>query len=242
MLKNIGFGVGATIALASGIAFGSAVATSKKTAQVQPGRFNVLAKTYDVEVGGTEASVGIEKLREKLVSQARGRVLETCAGTGRNNAFYDGSKVSEVVLVDASLEMLEEARKKKFPKEVSKVRLIKTDNLESFDSESFDTVLDTFGLCSVPDPQAYLAEVKRVLKPGGQVLLLEHGKAEISGPIAGLVNMWLNFRAPAHADYYGCLWNRQISSIVSDAGFEIKYKELHHLGTCTEIIALKQPN
>lgn len=237
MLKKVSLGLGAGLALVSGVVAGSAIATSRRKAEVKPERFSAIAKTYDKEVEGTENSSGIETLRANLVKKASGKVLETCAGTGRNNKYYDVSKIKELVLVDASLEMLQEARLKPFAGELEKVRLVKAADLSTFEPQTFDTVVDTFGLCSVVNPEEYLNQIKRVVKPNGKVLLLEHGHVETTGVIARIVNAWLNFRATAHSDYFGCLWNRPIVSLVQNSGLTIDKVEVHHLGTCTEIEA-----
>ena len=239
-MLRLGIVLGGSVALGAGIIAGSALESSKRKPQVKPERFSILATKYDQEVGSTEASIGLEKIRKDLIGKAHGKVLETCAGTGRNNAFYDGAKVTELVLVDFSKEMLEEALKKPCTGGVKLVQTIQSGDLKSFPDETFDSVVDTFGICSVEHPEEFLREVKRVLKPGGSVLLLEHGRAESpSSPFAKMVNAWLDFRAPAHADYFGCVWNRQISSLVERSGVIINEKRVHHFGTCTEIEASK---
>jgi methyltransferase OMS1 len=240
MLRAVALSAGGLAALASGIVVGSAAGNAKRKIEVHPERYNQIATGYDKEVGDTEASAGIEKLRLELTTKARGRVLETCAGTGRNNGFYDAGRVTELVLMDSSMEMLEEARKKPFPAGLSKIRLLKSDTLTPFESESFDTVVDTFGLCSVADPDTFLQDVKRVLKPGGQALFLEHGRSESLGPLSWAVNVWLDFRAPSHAKAYGCLWNRELGRAIEASGLKVENKTIHHAGTCTMVVATKQ--
>mmetsp|Transcript_12318 Transcript_12318/g.33032 ORF Transcript_12318/g.33032 Transcript_12318/m.33032 type:complete len:110 (+) Transcript_12318:611-940(+) len=84
---------------------------------------------------------------------------------------------------------------------------------------TFDTVVDTFGLCSFSDPVEALREMKRVVKPGGKILLLEHGKSHYQW-----LTTFLNERADAHAERYGCYWNRDILALVEKSGMSIKYK------------------
>lgn len=67
-----------------------------------------------------------------------------------------------------------------------------------YPNDSFDTVVDTFGLCSADDPVAMLSEAARVCRPGGSVLLLEHGKS-----IYPMVSWYLDWRAPLHAKRWG---------------------------------------
>jgi len=239
MLKKIGLGVGGVVALVSGVVVGSAIENRKRQPQVKPERFNVIASKYDKEVGGTEHSIGLEDIRQRFLKKAQGRVLETCAGTGRNNSYYDGSKVKELTLVDNSKEMLAEAVKKPFSPGIEHVRILQAKDLSAFANDEFDTVVDTFGICSVEKPEDYLQEVRRVLKPGGLALFLEHGRVESSGPIAWLMNLWLDFRAPSHVNSFGCLWNREVGGLIEKAGFNIINKQTHHVGTCTEIEARK---
>eukprot|EP00878_Enallax_costatus_P029904 GHUV01032472.1.p1 GENE.GHUV01032472.1~~GHUV01032472.1.p1 ORF type:complete len:139 (+),score=52.99 GHUV01032472.1:151-567(+) len=79
----------------------------------------------------------------------------------------------------------------------------------TFAPGSFDTVVDTFGLCSCEDPVKVLQQASRLLKPGGKLLLLEHGKSSWSW-----LDDYMNQRAPAHYKTYGCWYNRDIGDIV----------------------------
>ena len=110
--------------------------------------------------------------REWVCSRARGDVLEVSVGTGRNLPLY-GRDV-RIAGVDISATMLEIARKRAavLGREVD-LRIGDAQALEYSDS-SFDTVVCTLALCSIPDPRAAVAEMRRVLRSGGRVLLLEH--------------------------------------------------------------------
>jgi len=229
---------GGTIAVISGAVTGSMIESSKRKQVVQPERFDKLALKYDKEVGASELHIGIEKYRQQLIEKAHGRVLETCAGTGRNHGFYDGKKVTELILVDASREMLAEAAKKPLADNIQ-VKAIRAKTLEAFADEQFDTVVDTFGLCSVEEPQEYLKNMKRVLRKGGTALFMEHGRAENDSLTAKLMNFWLDFRAASRADYFGCLWNREVGKLIENSGFLIVNKKVTDYGTCTWIEAKK---
>jgi len=110
--------------------------------------------------------------REWVCSRARGDVLEISVGTGRNLPHYPPDV--RITAVDISARMLEIARAR--AAELGRdadLRLGDAQALELSDS-SFDTVVCTLALCSIPDPRAAVAEMKRVLRPGGRALLLEH--------------------------------------------------------------------
>ena len=119
----------------------------------------------------------VQARRWALVPQARGRVLEIGMGTGRNLPFYDRSKLTQLVGVEPALQMhrLAQRRSAKAGIDVELVGL-SAERLPLPD-DSFDTVVCTYTLCSIPDPAAALHEVRRVLKPGGHFLFCEHGRA-----------------------------------------------------------------
>ena len=95
-----------------------------------------------------------------------------------------------------------------------------------FPDASFDTVVQTFGLCSESDPAVALREICRVCKPDGRVLLLEHGR---SGYFSWL-NSILDDAAPAHAAKWGCWWNKDIESLLAAAGLRMESYHTWHFG------------
>jgi ubiquinone/menaquinone biosynthesis C-methylase UbiE len=110
--------------------------------------------------------------REWVCSRARGDVLEISIGTGRNLPLY-GPDV-RLTGIDISAAMLELAKRRADGLgRVADLRVGDAQALELPDA-SFDTVVCTLALCSIPDPRAAVAEMKRVLRPGGRALLLEH--------------------------------------------------------------------
>lgn len=124
----------------------------------------------------------VAKARSRIVPRASGDVLELGCGGGINLDHYDRARITRLAGVDPSPQLLETARGK------AKVRGFDADfragiaEALPFADASFDTVLTTFTLCSVQDPDAVLGEMRRVLKPGGRILFLEHGAAPDSGP------------------------------------------------------------
>jgi ubiquinone/menaquinone biosynthesis C-methylase UbiE len=133
---------------------------------------------YDVEASGYDREIAFfEKLlfaggREWVCSRAHGDVLELAAGTGRNFAHYPGDvRLTAIELSPAMLE-LARGRARDAGREVD-LQLGDAQALQ-FPDESFDTVTCTLALCTIPDDRAAVAEARRVLRPGGRLLLLEH--------------------------------------------------------------------
>ena len=150
-------------------------------------------------------------LRQKAVEQATGKVLEVGVGTGANLEFYLPG--CEVTGIDFSSGMLQKANKKLYKAKVP-VTLIEMDAQKmSFDDASFDTVIATCVFCSVPDPAQGLKEVKRVCKPGGKIILLEHVRSE--NPILGWLMDILN---PIALHMIGSNINRQTVKNMQNAG------------------------
>lgn len=115
--------------------------------------------------------------RQWACSQARGEVLEIAVGTGRNLEHYQ----PDVALtgIELSPEMLEIARTR--AAEVGRRADLRVGDAQAleFPDDSFDSVVCTLGLCTIPDDRAAVAEVKRVLRPGGRFLLLEHVRSPV---------------------------------------------------------------
>ena len=155
--------------------------------------------------------------REKLVPLASGRVLEVGMGSGLNLSFYDARRVTKVWGLEPSPEMSKMASAAveavAFDVEFVSAR----GEQIPLDSESFDTALMTFTLCTIPDAERALREIARVLKQGGQLLFCEHGAA----PDAG-IRRWQNRIDPLWRRLAGgCHLNRDIPGLIRRGGFEI---------------------
>lgn len=111
------------------------------------------------------------KWRKETLSGLSGKVLEVGVGTGRNLKYYPAG--CSVVGIDNSKGMLERAREKATDMKNFTFILMDAENLE-FPDNSFDYVATTFVLCTIPDPVKALKEMKRVLKPSGELIALEH--------------------------------------------------------------------
>lgn len=153
--------------------------------------------------------------RQKVVPLARGRVLEIGIGTGLNMEHYAPDAVETIVGLDPALQMHRLARKR-IAKSHLKVELVglSAEKIPQPDA-SFDTVLVTYTLCTIPDPVSALMEMRRVLKPGGRLIFCEHGRA----PDAS-VRRWQDRLTPYWKPMAGgCHLNRDIPQLLKDAGF-----------------------
>lgn len=192
------------------------------------GRAN--ADTYDDLDGGPLATVlGFPAQRQALLRLASGDVLEVAVGTGLNLPLYQPQQLTTLTAIDLSEGMLHQAQRvaQRLPwHQPDKLTFRQADvTALPFSDAAFDTVVDTFSLCVFPDPLAALKEMARVVRPGGQVLLLEHARST-----APLVGMYQDLTAPAvAATGKGCMWNQDVTGLVKAAGLRVVHKE-EHLG------------
>ena len=181
-------------------------------------RYNRIAFLYDLMEAPME-QLRFASWRRKLMGRITGpTALEVGVGTGKNLNFYPDDL--DITAIDLSPRMLERARKR-----ANKLNL--NVNLQEMDVEhlnfaddSFDTVFATFVFCSVPDPIAGLQELRRVCKPDGKLLLLEHMRPEnfVLGLIFDLFN-------PIIVRMMGANINRRTINNIRQAGWQIKAEE-----------------
>ena len=158
----------------------------------------------------------VAKERSKVIPAAKDTVLEVGIGSGLNLPFYR-AEVKQLYGVDPSAGLLEMARERArqvpFPVEL---REHSAERLP-FADESMDTVVVTWALCSIPEPERALREMKRVLKREGQLLFVEHGRSADAG-----VERWQNRLNPIWRRVSGgCNMNRKIDELVTGAGFKL---------------------
>ncbi len=163
-------------------------------------------------------SDNITELRGGIVPLAQGKVFELGVGGGLNQKFYDPQKVTSFSGIDPGGKLLEyansAAREKGWEADI---RQGVGENIP-FGDDSFDTVVCTYTLCSVDDQAQVLKEMRRILKPGGKLLFLEHGKAPDPGPAK-----WQRRIEPVWKRLMGnCHLTREVAPAVSAHGFAIE--------------------
>jgi len=158
------------------------------------------------------------KERSRLLKSAYGNVLEASVGAGNNFPFYPSGV--HVTAVDFSPKMIEKARISS--KECNIAADFITHDLEhlDFDAKFFDTIVSTLSLCAYQNPEHVLKKFGQWIKPGGNILLLEHGMSTNS------VCAWMQNRLDKiSVKFFGCHQNRDILKLVREAGIEIVHME-----------------
>jgi ubiquinone/menaquinone biosynthesis C-methylase UbiE len=155
--------------------------------------------------------------RRRWVPRARGHVLELGIGSGLNLQFYDPARVVAVTGIDPSAPLLRRAAPRAAAAAVPVTLVEAMAERLPFDPGSFDSAIVTYSLCSMDDPVAALAEVRRVLRPGGELVFVEHGVA----PDAA--TRWMQHRlTPVWRRFAGgCRLDRDVPGVLRDAGFAI---------------------
>ena len=156
--------------------------------------------------------------RRRAIPLARCRGLEVGVGSGLNLPLY-GAGTTEVIGLDASPELLEMAREAAARVTTRPIELVEgTAESMPFDDASFDTVVVTWTLCSIPNASAALREMRRVLEPSGRLLFVEHGRS----PDAS-VKRWQERLTPAWKRMAGgCHLDRPVRELIESAGFHIE--------------------
>jgi ubiquinone/menaquinone biosynthesis C-methylase UbiE len=167
----------------------------------------------------------VRRQRRKVVPLAQGQVLEIGIGTGLNLEYYDKTRIEKIVGLDPGLEMHHLAQKR-VAKSGMTVELVGLSAEEiPFDASTFDTVVVTYTLCTIPDPVAALKEMRRVLKAGGRLIFCEHGLAPDPA-----VRRWQDRLTPLWSKIAGgCQLNRDIPALLQTAGFRCQYMETMYL-------------
>jgi ubiquinone/menaquinone biosynthesis C-methylase UbiE len=162
--------------------------------------------------------------RERVIGAADGRVLEIGVGSGMNLPFYR-PPVREVLALEPAPRLVSMARSASHATGMPVSFLGASAEAIPLDGHSVDTVVTTWTLCSIPQAGAALAEMRRVLRPGGKLLFVEHGQAPDEA-----VRWWQDRLTPVWRHISGgCHLNRPIRSIIEAAGLHIERIETGYM-------------
>ena len=172
-----------------------------------------LPRLIDVAMKNKEAA----KVRAALIPQARGKVLEIGIGSGLNLPFYS-PEVKHVFGVDPSLELQQMAAKRVAGPIPVEFLTQSAEEKLPLDDQSMDTAVMAWTMCSIPNAAAALRQVRRVLKPDGRLLFVEHGRAPDRKVAA-----WQDRLTPVwKLATGGCHLNRKVDDLIAEAGFKIE--------------------
>jgi ubiquinone/menaquinone biosynthesis C-methylase UbiE len=169
-------------------------------------------------------NAGQRDTRRQLIGEASGRTLELGAGSGLNLEHYTEA-VSELIVTEPSQHMLRQLRElvREKPPRARQTKLVQAGAEElPFPDESFDTVVGTYVLCTIPDPGRALTEVARVLRPGGRLVYLEHvhaGEGTMLGRFQDLVEIPHRYIAA------GCHPNRRTEQLLEESPLAVERLE-----------------
>ena len=167
----------------------------------------------------------ILKQRRIMVPEAKGRVLEVGMGSGTNLPYYDASRVTQIIGVEPSEGMRIKAARAIAGQEIPVELVDAPGEALPVEDGSIDTVLLTFTLCTIPDYQAALEEMRRVLKPEGRLVFVEHGLACDAGVVTWqrrIEPIWKRIAG-------GCHLTRPMDKLIADAGFRIDRLEADYI-------------
>ncbi len=161
------------------------------------------------------SSAEFEKIRPSVIEKAAGVILEIGVGGGHNFPFY--KNISKLYALEPSSELLAIAKTREVSVPVEFIH----SGAERIPlaNHSVDTVVSTWTLCSVENPETVLKEIRRVLKPGGQFLFVDHGTSPNL-----LIRIIQNILTPITKHFTGnCHLNRNIGKLVKEAGFTVQH-------------------
>ena len=177
-------------------------------------RSRIFAATYDRQLRRAEKA-GLTEMRRKLVSQAAGTVLEIGGGTGANLAHYRPA-VTSLTITEPDASMLKRLERRVSAQAPATIVLRAPAEDLPFEDDTFDVVVSTLVLCGVDDQPRAVREIRRVLRPGGQFLFLEHVRA--ADPAAAKKQDRMNWFNRA---VVCCDCNRPTLDTIEGAGFRL---------------------
>ncbi|MEH7014238.1 class I SAM-dependent methyltransferase [Neobacillus niacini] len=185
---------------------------------------SAFAKWYDFFMGPLEQRK-FKRIRKELLQRAEGKVLELGSGTGINFPFY--KDVDQVIAIEPSQHMIDQSINR-LQLSVVTIEMVKASAEKlPFEDNTFDTVVATLVFCTIPNAEKAIAEIKRVCKPKGSILLFEHVKME--NRLLGGMQEWLTPVWKKICD--GCCLNRETLKAFTSQGLKIEkveqfYKDL----------------
>jgi Methylase involved in ubiquinone/menaquinone biosynthesis len=163
--------------------------------------------------------------RTKIVPLAKGNVLEIGIGSGLNIPLYNKDRVKNIIGVDPSTEM-QSLAKERINESPVNIKLISADAAQiPLEDQSIDTIVCTYTLCTVPNPEGVLKEMKRILRPGGKFLFSEHGHA----PDEHVVKFQHRIEPVWKFLADGCHLTRSMPELLSENGMKIDKMETMYL-------------
>jgi ubiquinone/menaquinone biosynthesis C-methylase UbiE len=177
--------------------------------------YDEIAEQYEKKTWFDQHILGVARLRKKLLAKASGKILDVACGTGLNLPFFKDN--SDITAVDLSPNMLESARANAIKNGLSANFAVMDAETLEFPDESFDTVVSALSTCTFPNPVKALQEMKRVCRPNGLILLLEHGHSSIPW----LANYQDRHEYQHYEDHAGCRWNQDPLDLVRSAGIKV---------------------
>jgi ubiquinone/menaquinone biosynthesis C-methylase UbiE len=198
--------------------------SKKMTANQLQSAYDQIADQYEKRIWFDQHILGVARLRKKLLSKATGKILELACGTGQNFPLFEPN--SEITAVDLSPRMLELARRNAIEHGLNiNLAVMDAEQLE-FPDGGFDTVVSTLSTCTFPNPVKALQEIKRVCRPDGLILLLEHGHSNLPW----LARFQDRNEYQHYQDHAGCRWNQDPFDLVQSAGIKVLRNQRNVLG------------
>ncbi len=198
--------------------------SEKMTVNKLQSAYDEIADQYEKKIWFDQHILGVARLRKMLLSKATGKILEVACGTGLNIPLFPAG--NDITAVDLSPKMLDVARANAAEHRLNvSLSVMDAENLEFADG-SFDTIVSTLSTCTFPNPIKALQEIKRVCRPDGVILLLEHGHSNLPW----LAKFQDRNEYKHYQEHAGCRWNQDPLDLVQSAGIKVLRSKRNILG------------